>query len=71
MPFGIPNAGSSARPAFADIDDDGDLDLFVGNRNGNTLFLRNTGSANSPAFKQQKETNPLESRMLAGTPARP
>jgi Ca2+-binding RTX toxin-like protein len=48
--FGLPNVGSFASPAFADIDGDGDLDAFIGNRFGSTLFFRNTGSATSPVF---------------------
>jgi hypothetical protein len=48
--FGLTNVGASATPTFADIDGDGDLDAFVGNSAGNTLFYRNTGSASNPVF---------------------
>ncbi|MGB8657180.1 MAG: FG-GAP-like repeat-containing protein [Candidatus Zixiibacteriota bacterium] len=37
-------------PAFADIDDDGDKDLFVGNREGKICFFRNDGTPNSPVW---------------------
>lgn len=37
-------------PAFCDIDQDGDFDLFVGARNGKISFYRNQGDRNSPAF---------------------
>lgn len=37
-------------PVFADIDADGDFDLFIGKDNGTTSFYRNTGTASSPAF---------------------
>ena len=49
-PFGLSNVGSVARPTFADIDKDGDLDALVGNGDGNTSFFENTGSASSPSF---------------------
>ncbi|MBW4662233.1 MAG: VCBS repeat-containing protein [Drouetiella hepatica Uher 2000/2452] len=49
-PFGLSNVGASSSPTFADIDGDGDLDAFVGNLDGNTLFYRNTGIASVPSF---------------------
>ena len=49
-PFGLTDVGSFASPTFVDIDNDGDLDAFVGNRAGNTLFYRNTGTDSSPVF---------------------
>ena len=49
-PFGLSNVGLYASPTFADIDGDGDLDAFIGESNGNTLFFRNTGNASSAAF---------------------
>ena len=40
-----PLAGASviyrAAPAFADIDQDGDLDAFIGNQNGNIIYFEN------------------------------
>jgi len=42
--------GERSAPAFADIDDDGDPDLFVGNREGTICFFRNDGSTNSPIW---------------------
>jgi Ca2+-binding RTX toxin-like protein len=48
--FGLTSVGSFASPTLADIDGDGDLDAFVGNNAGNTLFYRNTGSASNPVF---------------------
>ncbi|MES2943501.1 MAG: FG-GAP-like repeat-containing protein, partial [Pseudomonadota bacterium] len=45
-PYGLGDAGASASHSFVDIDDDGDLDAFV----GDTWFFLNTGSASNPAF---------------------
>ena len=49
-PFGLTDVGSYAAPTFADIDGDGDLDAFVGNDDGNTVFYRNTGTTAAPTF---------------------
>ena len=49
-PFGLGDVGGYANPTFADIDGDGDLDAFVGNNEGNTLFFQNTGTVNKPIF---------------------
>src|SRR4029450_3933961 len=48
-PFGLSGVGFAAVPALVDLDGDGDLDLFVGERN-TTYFFRNTGTAVAPAF---------------------
>jgi large repetitive protein len=50
--------GKYISPAFVDIDGDGDLDAFVGDFNGNTLFFQNTGSAASAVFTAAT-TNPF------------
>jgi len=59
-PFGISDVGFSASPAFADADADGDLDLFIGNFEGNTFFFRNTAApgATAPAYAAAA-TNPF------------
>lgn len=49
-PFGIVPAQQFAIPTFADIDDDGDLDLFVGEYYGNMKFYENTGNDSLPHF---------------------
>ncbi len=57
-PFGLTDVGSNAAPTFADIDGDGDLDAFVGNQAGNTVFYRNTATAAAPTFTLEA-TNPF------------
>ncbi|MFN7739121.1 MAG: beta strand repeat-containing protein, partial [Cyanobacteriota bacterium] len=57
-PFGITDIGASGSAAFADVDADGDFDLFISNADGNTLFFRNTGSTTAPAFAAAS-TNPF------------
>ena len=44
------SGGEMAKPAFVDIDNDGDLDAFVGNSLGTINFYRNTGSATAASF---------------------
>jgi hypothetical protein len=47
------DAGSNSAPAFADIDADGDQDLFIGNLDGEISFYENTGipPSGTPAFR--------------------
>lgn len=44
------DVGQFAAPALHDFDADGDLDLMVGEKNGNLNLFENTGSAETPLF---------------------
>ena len=43
--------GSNATPTLGDIDNDGDLDLFIGESSGTINYYKNTGSATKPQFE--------------------
>ncbi|MBE9146206.1 calcium-binding protein [Planktothrix mougeotii] len=57
-PFNLTGVGNTSAPTFADIDNDNDLDAFVGASNGNTHYFQNTGTASSPSFAAA-QTNPF------------
>ncbi len=63
--FGLTDVGGFASPELVDIDGDGDLDAFIGNATGNTLFFRNTGSATAPSFTLES-TNPFGLTKVSG-----
>ncbi|MHC1707037.1 MAG: FG-GAP repeat domain-containing protein [Bacteroidales bacterium] len=44
------DAGSSSTPQLWDLDDDGKLDLIIGNKKGLLAYFRNTGTLQSPVF---------------------
>lgn len=44
------DVGQYAAPALFDVNQDGLLDLVVGEKNGNLNYFENTGSASNPAF---------------------
>lgn len=49
-PFNLVSVGYESKPTFADIDNDGDLDMFAGNGDGEINFFRNIGTATAPMF---------------------
>ncbi len=55
----VPKFISSSRstPAFVDIDDDGDFDVFVGAEDGKVSYYENTGSANSSNFSSREPSD--------------
>lgn len=44
------DVGQNASPQLVDVDRDGDFDLLIGERNGNTNYFENTGTATVPSF---------------------
>ncbi|PCI30025.1 MAG: hypothetical protein COB67_02840 [SAR324 cluster bacterium] len=52
------DVGRRSAPALVDIDDDGDLDLFIGSEEGKIWFFRNRGNNLLPVF--QLETSRYE-----------
>ena len=44
------DVGNNAAPEFADIDDDGDFDLFIGSKDGHIFHYENRGNQLSPVF---------------------
>jgi len=57
-PFGLKDVGKDAMPTFVDIDGDHDMDAFISNADGNTLFFKNTGTITNPTFAAST-TNPF------------
>lgn len=49
-PFGIVSTNSYSITRLMDLDNDGDMDLLVGEYYGNLAYFENTGTTNAPAF---------------------
>ncbi len=48
-----PDIGTKSAPAFADLDNDGDYDLIIGEYGGISYAYENTGSASSPSWTRK------------------
>lgn len=48
--FGFTFVGYNPAPTFADLDNDGDLDMMIGEYYGDFYYFQNTGSVSAPAF---------------------
>ena len=51
--------GQNVTPQLVDLDRDGDLDLVIGERNGNTNFHENKGTSSSPNFSSLPDNQSL------------
>lgn len=49
------DVGTGAYPIFADVDDDGLMDLTVGDFYGQTTIFKNVGTAQQPVFEQTED----------------
>ncbi|MCP4701992.1 MAG: hypothetical protein GY862_34810, partial [Gammaproteobacteria bacterium] len=59
-PLGGVNAGGYSTPFLADMDNDDDLDAFIGADNGRVRYYENTGSADEAVFMERTDmANPL------------
>ncbi|MFC1751072.1 FG-GAP-like repeat-containing protein, partial [Pseudomonadota bacterium] len=59
-----------AKPVFIDIDDDDDLDAFVGELSGQFKYYENTGTKESPTFTERTGVlNPLDGISMANNSA--
>ena len=48
-------AGGKSAPTFADINGDGDLDLFIGNEEGKIVLYQNDGTSGFPLFRRMSD----------------
>ncbi|MES3005317.1 MAG: FG-GAP-like repeat-containing protein [Patescibacteria group bacterium] len=56
----LTDVGANATPTFADMDYDGDYDLFVGSTGGVSFGFENTGTVSSPIWSANSEWNSLD-----------
>ena len=64
-PFSLTDIGIYSSPAFADLDNDGDLDLMSGDYYGDFYYFENTGTVSAPAFGPV-QTNPFSLTDIGG-----
>lgn len=70
-PFGLVNIyyyTSRSTPTFADLDNDGDLDMLSGGSSGDFYYFENTGTVSAPAFAAVQQ-NPFGLGYITGRSA--
>ncbi|MCR4283878.1 MAG: FG-GAP-like repeat-containing protein [Parcubacteria group bacterium] len=55
--WNAPDVGSRSSPAFADLDNDGDYDLLIGEASGISYAYENTGTVSSPTWTAKTAWN--------------
>ena len=55
--YALVDVGYNSYPSFVDIDEDGDLDLFIANNDGIVRFYQNTGNTSQAILLEQEENN--------------
>src|SRR5690606_26046001 len=58
-PLTLIDIGFKSRPAFVDIDADGDQDLFMGSMDGTIRYFENIGTSNNAVFADETITPQL------------
>ncbi|HQY52027.1 MAG TPA: FG-GAP-like repeat-containing protein [Ignavibacteria bacterium] len=62
------DVGGSSNPAFADLDNDGDKDLLMGNDYSTLTYYKNTGSISDPSFTLITDSLPVLSESFNYSP---
>jgi hypothetical protein len=70
-PLAFIDIGFKSRPAFVDIDADGDQDLFVGSMDGTIHYFENVGTSNNAVFADEAITPQLFSGVDVGSDSAP